>query len=363
MAKVKLPAGPQDVAADWLAGALRETGVISGATVTGLDYEIIGVGVGILGQLARCNLTYDSPEAGAPKTLIGKFPAAAQETRDLCNLFRFYEREVKFYERIAGEVELRTPRRYYSRFDDETNDFVLLMEDMAPARCGDQLAGCSQEEAATAMLNMAQFHAAWWGKVDAPHLDWIPYGNDPINLHAESAYNDGWENFARNFGDRLSPRGMAIAERLKTKIITMTNESASPPLTIAHGDLNYGNVFFSDDGEMTVFDWQFIGRGRGTSDVGFFLSQSVNTADRRACEMVILRRYHEKLLERGVNDYSFDQCFDDYRIAAMFYLMYPVIANGSLDLANERGVALFTATLDRSIATILDLDCDEMIPA
>ena len=297
------------------------------------------------------------------QSLIGKFPAAVQGNRDLANLFHFYEREVRFYERIAEAVELRTPKRYYSLFDDETNDFVLLMEDMAPARCGDQLAGCSQEEAMTAMLNIAPFHATWWGKVDAPQLDWIPYGNDPINLHAETAYNDGWENFARNFGDRLSPRAMAIAERLKTKITVFVNDSASPPLTIAHSDLNYGNLFFSDDGEMTVIDWQFIGRGRGTADVGFFLSQSMNTADRRACEMEILHRYHEKLLEHDVKDYSFDQCFDDYRESAMFLLAYPVIAGGNVDLGNERGVTMFTANLDRSIATILDLDCDEMIPA
>src|SRR5712691_1306310 len=189
MAKAKPPAGPQEVAADWLTGALRETGVISGATVTAFDYEIIGVGVGILGQLARFNLTYDSPEGGAPTTVIGKFPAAAQETREICNLFGFYEHEVRFYERIAEEVELRTPKRYYSRFDDETNDFVLLMEDMAPARCGNQVAGCVREEAAVTILNMAPFHATWWNKVDTPRLDWIPYGNDPIHHFVESSYN------------------------------------------------------------------------------------------------------------------------------------------------------------------------------
>jgi hypothetical protein len=40
-----------------------------------------------------------------------------------------------------------------------------------------------------------------------------------------------------------------------------------------------------------------------------------------------------------------------------------VISAGNLDLANERGLELVNAMLDRSVATILDLDCDEMIPA
>jgi len=363
MAKVRLPAGPQELTAEWLTAALRETGAISSATVTGLRHEIIGEGVGVLGQLARFKLQYDSEEVGAPATLIGKFPAAVQDNRDLANLFRFYEREVRFYERIAEEVELRTPKRYYSHFDEDANDFVLLIEDMAPARCGNQVEGCSREEAARTILNMAPFHATWWNKVDTAHLDWIPYGNDPIQHFAESSYNDGWENFARNFGDRLSPRAMAIAERFRTKIIATEDAFTTPPLTIAHGDLRYDNLFFADDGEMAVADWQIIVRAPGAYDVGYFMSQSVNPPDRKSCEMDILHRYHETLMEYGVRGYSFDRCFDDYRRSAMFCLVYPVISGGNLDLANERGVELVTVMLDRSIATILDLDCDEMIPA
>ena len=87
-------------------------------------------------------------------------------------------------------------------------------------------------------------------------------------------------------------------------------------------------MFFGADGEMAVCDWQIVSRARGPYDVAYFLSQSVNPADRRAIEMDILHRYHEKLLERGVPEYSFDQCFDDYRRSAMFCLVYPVVAGG-----------------------------------
>jgi hypothetical protein len=362
MTKVKLPSGPAEVNAGWLTRALRESGVIAKAAVTAVEHEIIGEGVGVLAQLARFRLSYDTPEEGAPRSLVGKFPATAPENRDLANHFRFYEREVRFYEQIAEEIELRTPRRYFSHFDDETNEFALLMEDLSEARCGNQVAGCAREEAARTVLSMAPFHATWWNKVDISRLNWIPYGNDPINHFAESSYNDGWDNFARNFGDRLSPRAMAIAERLKTKIIAIEDAFATPPRTIVHGDLRYDNLFFGNDGGMAVADWQIVLRARGPYDVGYFLSQSVNPDDRRAIEMDVLRQYHELLCERGVKDYSFSDCLDDYRRTAMFCLVYAVIPLGNLDLANERGVALFTAMLDRSIATILDLDCDKTIP-
>jgi thiamine kinase-like enzyme len=210
---------------------------------------------------------------------------------------------------------------------------------------------------------MARFHATWWDHPRLPSLDWIPMGDDPVNQSAEQAYNDCFDNFLRNFGERLSPRALQIAERIKDRIIALERALASSPLTIAHGDLRYDNLYFSEEGEMAVADWQIVVRARGPYDVAYFMSQSVEPAQRRANEMDILRSYHETLLEHGVKGYSFDQCFSDYRTCAMFCLVYPVISGGTLDLANERGTALVTAMLDRSLATILDLDCDEMIPA
>jgi hypothetical protein len=362
MAKVKLPAGPQELTAEWLTAALRETGTIRDAAVTDFDYEIIAEGVGLVGQLARVRLRYDEPEAGAPASLVGKFPATTQETRDLAKMLRFYEREVRFYEKVAAEVELRTPTRHYSRFDPETSDFVLLLEDMAPARCGDQVDGCPAQEAATLIPEIARFHATWWDHPRLPSMDWIPLGNGPENQSGEQAFQDSWEPFLKKFGDRLPARVLRAGERLATKMIAIENALTVQPMTIVHGDLRYDNLFFGPTG-LAVVDWQIVSRMRGTYDVAYFMSQSVNPAARRAREMNVLRSYHDTLLEHGVRDYSFEQCLADYRMTAMFCLAYPVVGGGTLDLANERGVALATALLDRCVATIMDLDCDEMIPA
>lgn len=364
MAAERLPGGPQDLTAEWLTASLRETGTISdGTEVASFETETIGEGAGLLGQLARVNLTYQGADGAEPTRLIAKFPAAVEENRDLANLLQFYEREVRFYEEIAEDVELRTPKRYFSRWDPERGVFVLLMEDMEPAaQVGNQVAGCPPAQAMDTIERIGRFHASWWNNPKLPALDWIPYGNAPVNQSVEQTYQDGWPTFLQNFGNRLSPRAMGAAERLSTKIIAIQNEITKPPLTICHGDLRYDNLFFGS-GEMAVADWQIISRARGPYDVGYFMSQSVNTDDRKACEMDVIRRYHETLVECGVRNYSFDECLRDYRVAVMYCLVYPVISGGTLDLANERGLALVTAMLDRSVATIVDLDCDELIPA
>ena len=49
MAKVKLPAGPAELTADWLTYALRETDTIGNCSVRSFEYQVIGEGVGLLG--------------------------------------------------------------------------------------------------------------------------------------------------------------------------------------------------------------------------------------------------------------------------------------------------------------------------
>jgi hypothetical protein len=365
MAKLKIPAGPDELTPEWLTHALRQTGTITNATVRSFDAEIIGQGAGLIGQLARLKLHYEDSEAGAPGSLIAKLPAATEENRELANLFRFYEREVRFYEQIADEVELRTPRCYYSTIDVASGDYVLLLEDMAPARVGDQLASCSPYEAELAIRELAKFHAAWWDSPRLAEIDWMPWVNDPVNKSAEESYQDSWEPFLEKFGGRLPDSILPIAERLGENIGKLLDQTAEPPRTIMHGDYRLDNLFFAtpEGGDpLAVIDWQITSRGRGVFDVGYFMSGCLHPKERKAKEMDILKSYHRILTESGVRGYGFDQCLHDYRLSTLFCLVYPVISGGTLDLANERGVALVTAILERNVAAILDLDAGELLP-
>src|SRR3990172_3169871 len=162
MTTLPLPMTSAEITVDWLNQALGETGVTAGAPVRGFEREVIGQGAGFVGELSRLTLTYDSPDAAGPSSVIAKLPTSHEVVRTMSQLFGFYEREILFYEEIADKIELRTPRRYYSAMDPAAGRFVLLLEDLAPARCGDQLKSCSLEEARLALRELARFHAVWW---------------------------------------------------------------------------------------------------------------------------------------------------------------------------------------------------------
>lgn len=366
MPNLKILAGPQELTPEWLTRALRQTGTIMNATVKSFDTKMIAEGVGLLGQLAQVSLHYEGFDAEAPRTLIAKFPAEAGENREVGDSFRFYEREVRFYDEIASEVELRTPRCYFSAMDIEADEYVLLLEDLAPARVGDQLAGCSAAEAELAIRELAKFHATWWESPRLAEIDWMPLGNDPVNKSVEGIYQNAWDPFVERFGDRVPKSVLETGEKLATRAGKLLDELAEPPRTIYHGDYRVDNLFFAtpQGGDpLAVIDWQISARGRGLYDLGYFISQSLEPAVGMATWMDLLKIYHSTLIENGVQGYDFDQCLHDYRLATLYCLVYPVVVGGTLDLSNERGVALATAMLERGVNAIVDLKAGELMPA
>lgn len=375
MVATTIPLTPDALTPEWLTGALHSTGQIGDATVTSVETQPVGQGVGILCQLARVMLRYDDttaaaqrPQPGAPKepprTLIAKLPTGDEQTRGMVRLFRFYEREVRFYDEVADRVEMRTPRTYFSAFDSASGDFILLLEDLAAARLGDQLASCSMADAELAMSELAKLHAAWWESPRLAELDWMPVVNDPVNKAGLALYPHAWPVFMERFGSALPERILTAGQQLGARAGEILDRLASGPRTVCHGDFRLDNLFFGDLGgqaPLAVIDWQIASRATGTYDVGYFMSQSLDTEVRRAHEMEILKRYHGMLTERGVQGYSFDQCLNDYRWTLLFCFVYPVMAGGLGDLSNERGHALARAMTERSATAILDWKADELL--
>jgi aminoglycoside/choline kinase family phosphotransferase len=181
------------------------------------------------------------------------------------------------------------------------------------------------------------------------------------------SYAQIWPQFLQRFGDKLSPEMVAAGQKLGEKAGEIMQQMAAPPRTIIHGDYRLDNLFFGhEDGRPTlaVADWQIASRGRGVFDVAYFMSGGVPPDVRRAHEMRLLREYHSILTDNGNSgDYDFDECLRDYRTSVVFCLVYPVIGGGSVDMANERGVALWDTWLDRNVAAIEELEAAEMLPA
>lgn len=178
----------EDIPPATLTTWVRHAGMLRAGSVTGLIAEPIGAGSGFLGQIARLRPTYDPAGEAGPATLIGKLPTIDPGGREICRLFKFYEREIRFYRELAQRVPVRVPRCYASVMNVEADDYLLLMEDLNSLPAGDDAAGCSIAEAERAIRSVAQLHADWWASPELDRFDWVPFSNAPVHQLAQPTY-------------------------------------------------------------------------------------------------------------------------------------------------------------------------------
>src|SRR5581483_6134284 len=153
----EIPTTAEAVTAEWLTEALGP--VLGGASVTAV--ETTTVGTGQMGDSVRLTLAYDRP-APLPSSLVAKLPASDPTSRATAAALRNYEIEVSFYRELAPHLPVRNPHCHVALHDPASDDFILVLEDMAPAQQGDQLAGCSVDRAAIAVAELPKLHAPRW---------------------------------------------------------------------------------------------------------------------------------------------------------------------------------------------------------
>ena len=101
--------------------------------------------------------------------------------------------------------------------------------------------------------------------------------------------------------------------------------------------------------------------GVGPSDVAYFLGNAVEPEVRRSCERDLVAGYHRRLVDDyGVDDYSFDQCWDDYVRSSYASMIMAVFASMMVG-RTDRGDAMFMAMANRSAQMAADLDAPSHI--
>ena len=99
-----IPSTVSDISPTWLNAVLPE----EFGKVADLDWEDLGEGVGILGEVSRIILTYDQGQTG-PKTIVAKCQSHAEENIALCTSMGYYFREVNFYKLCQENFPVPTP--------------------------------------------------------------------------------------------------------------------------------------------------------------------------------------------------------------------------------------------------------------
>ena len=294
---------PGDIDADWLTAVLQTGGV--DAIVR--EFTARPIGTGQIGDSFRFRLTYQRGGESAPASLVGKFPAAGEESRQTGVSLGNYVREVRFYQRLAPTALVSTPRCLFTDVDEASGDFVLMMEDLAPAEPGDQLSGVSLDQARQVVVQAARLHASHWGDEGIEDLPWVSGTRaSPPSAASPDAIVDLWRGFKDRYGPRLQPRWVATGDWLSTRWSEM-GQAHGAARCLTHCDFRPDNMMFASargGRPVTVLDWQSVTYGVGATDVAYFLAGALPPEVRRAHEGELLTLYLDTLTSLGVTGYD-----------------------------------------------------------
>jgi hypothetical protein len=96
----------------------------------------------------------------------------------------------------------------------------------------------------------------------------------------------------------------------------------------------------------------------GVYDLVFVIVLAMEVEIRRRLEIPILRTYHEQLIKNGIDNYTWEQLFDDYRLCVPMGVY--IATEYCWDGVNEGLTQYWLPKLQRSLAACDDLDCSEL---
>lgn len=312
---VSIPSDARELDAAWFARALERG-------------DIARVEAAPTPEQGRASRTYRARidfASGQPLSLIVKISLADSGylTRRLG--LGTYRLEVDFYRVIAPRLGDLVPHCLLAQADDATGHFVLVMEDLAPARAaGEDI----EADLLQAVEGFARIHARCWGDdrvAEVVSRCVLPGMLDQRKVGAVERQIAG-DLLARKLQTLGLPEVIVAAvEAELANHDRFAEHLRTRQLTCCHGDAHLPQIMLPspEGGRLAIFDWQTPHFGSGAMDLrALLITSELPLAERRALQPKLLGRYHRTLTNEGVTGYRREELEDDHRLMLHHNLMW-----------------------------------------
>jgi thiamine kinase-like enzyme len=166
------------------------------------------------------------------------------------------------------------------------------------------------------MEGMAHVHAYWWEHEKLGEFTTLPTAESLDSaLETYQAKYETFKAYMRDLG-RLGVRQQQILEAVISKWPAKQRERllAGKGVTLIHRDTHPDNFMYAPR-EVKLLDWQSWRAGVGTTDIAYFLACFAPDDVRKFQEKRLVQRYFDMLLRLGIKQYTWQDCWDDYRMS------------------------------------------------
>ena len=309
------------------------------------------IGTGQMSTSIRVHLETDPP-GRLPRTLVVKRPSPDPASRAASRATRTYEIETACYRDVLPRVSVNAPRCWHVQYDEATDDFLLVLDDLAPRIQGDQVTGASPMQVASAVDELVQLHGPVWGDETLTRFGWLNRADAEQRAGTRTLLASCWPRFLDRYGDRLD----AVVRRVGHSFVVDPGTYFDPPrgeLTVVHGDFRLDNLLFDPAGGRTaVVDFQTAVLGLGATDLAYLAGGSLPTEVRRLHDRELVERWTTGLEAFGARP---SDPWGQYRRQAWAGFIMAVVAS-VLVQRSDRGDDMFVAMANRHAAHADDMD-------
>lgn len=230
-------------------------------------------------------------------------------------LVRFFDEVYPPLTQRYQHESLPMPRYYDAYYDAPSGKAHFITEAIAAEfKPSPQAMPPSARHRDVLLESLAHVHAFWWEHDRLALLEPPP---TPESLAAHlRVMEERLVQFSKYSAHFTATPHKAILQTLATRypagyVERMANETR---LTVVHGNLVPANMLYSHS-QVRVINWERWHVGLATDDLVDLIAMQWPQRGRGPEEKRALQRYYNALIKLGVADYTWDDCWHDYRLS------------------------------------------------
>ena len=246
-----------------------------------------------------------------------------------------YEREYYFYTNISSMININIPK-FYNLVKDNNKNIGIVLENLIEKKYKINI--CLNLESIDVTLKiidrMAKMHSNFWNKNLKNMFPELKNSNDSIfNPFYREFIDNRYELFKLKWFKILNKSQINKCNEIyKNFSIIQERFSIGNNLTFIHGDIKSPNIFYdiNNDYEPYFIDWQHCAIGKGVQDLIFFIIESFDITNIKSIFYLAREYYYKKIIEYGINNYSYKDYDDDIYDAICYIPFFTSIWFGTI---------------------------------
>ena len=278
---------------------------------------------GYICDISSYKITYVN---GVAENLVLKISNIENELSATAIKLHMYEKETYFYEKISHLIH-NTPK-FFGSFKHDGRDAILL-EDLHKysGRFNINL-NKNTDVLMKVVKTIHDMHSAFYFE----SADQVMPTMRSLNKIADITYYkeliiNRRERFITNTKYILSTNEKSIVSNIYNNIDKIYNEVSTFPLSFCHGDLKSPNIFYKNNTDPILLDWQYIHLNKGVSDIVFMLVESVDF-DEMTVNLVINFYYK---LQNESHPITYSEFMNDFKNALCVFPFFVCVWFNSED--------------------------------